>query len=220
MSEPKILADRRAAAPHPGPLVKRDYLDALGLEVAQLAAHVGLETARLEAILAGDRSFDVDVSIRLARALGLPAERLMQMQNRYDFAITRADPSLRDIGVYEPSRPQIFPARDFLAGHLGRSVDPLGGDGSLYFQADVVREPGGDDRYAGFHALYRGDRLRVFAPDDALLWTGPVLQNLDGQILLPYAAAVVWKAWFDSGFRADLAIGEEHAAFFARMLDT
>jgi addiction module HigA family antidote len=218
MSESTTATERRSAAPHPGPLVRRDYIETLGIDVARLAAHVRLEAPRLEAMLDGTASFEVDVSIRLARALGLPAERLMQMQNRYDFSVTRADESLRDIGVYVPPVPPAFPSGEFLQGHLGRSLDPLGGEGSLYFQDDVAAKLD-TDRYAGFHALYRGDWLRVYGPDQTELWTGPVLQNLDGRILLPYVRTAVWKAWFHTGYRADLAIGAEHAEFFARMLD-
>jgi hypothetical protein len=34
---------------------------------------------------------------------------------------------------------------------------------------------------------------------------------------LPYVAAHVWPQWFDDRLAAELAIGDEHAAFFARM---
>jgi hypothetical protein len=168
-------------------------------------------------MLEGTRSFDVDVCVRLSRALGLPAERIMQMQTRYDFSVARGIPGLSAIDVVEPPAPQAFPAGDFIRGRIGRAADPFG-DGSLYFQDDLAQKLG-SDRYAGFHALWRGDRLRIYEPGGEVIWVGPVLQNLDGRILLPFARTAVWQAWFDQQYRADLAIGEEHAAFFRRMHD-
>jgi addiction module HigA family antidote len=215
--ESKIGAERRVAAPHPGPIVKRDYLDPLGIETRVLASHVGMESARLESMLAGVTSFDVDTSVRLSRALGLPAERLMQMQTRYDFSLARGVARLNDIDVIGPSQVEAFAAGEAIRGRLGRASDPFG-DGSLYFQDEVARKIGSEN-YAGFHALWRGDRLRVYEPNGNAIWTGPILQNLDGRILLPFVRAVVWQSWFEMRYRADLEIGEEHAAFFRRMRD-
>jgi addiction module HigA family antidote len=215
--ESKIGAERRGAAPHPGPIVKRDYLDPLGIDTATLAAHVDLDVARLDSILSGVSSFDVDSAVRLSRALGLPAERLMQMQTRYDFALARGVARLNDIDVIAAGREQPFASGDAIRGRLGRASDPFG-DGSLYFQDEVARKIGSEN-YAGFHALWRGDRLRVFEPSGSAVWTGPILQNLDGRILLPFVRTAVWQSWFDMRFRADLEIGEEHAAFFRRMRD-
>lgn len=215
--EMKVGADRRAPAPHPGPIIRRDYMEPLGIDVPTLAGHVGIDPSRLEALLDGRISFTVDVAVRLARALGLPPERLMQMQVRYDFSEARAGDELNRIDVIGPSTPQPFPQLGFIRGRLGKTSDPFG-DGSLYFQDDLAPKIG-TDRYAGFHALWRGDRLRIYDADGAVIWTGPVLQNLDGRILLPYVRGAVWHSWFDLRYRADLSIGEEHAAFFQRMRD-
>ncbi len=73
------------------------------------------------------------------------------------------------------------------------------------------------DQYAGLHALWRGDRLRIYTKTDEVRWTGPVLQNLDGGLFLPYAEPLEWRQWFEAGNRADLALGDDHRAFFQRM---
>ncbi|MBD5633296.1 MAG: HigA family addiction module antidote protein, partial [Candidatus Eremiobacteraeota bacterium] len=145
--ESKVGAERRLDAPPPGPIVKREYIDPLGIDVRSLAAHVGLDAVRLAGILAGAVSLDVDASIRLARALGLPAERLMQMQVRYDFSAARTVVSLNDIEVIGPTLTPAFPAVDFFSGRLGRASDPFG-DGSLYFQDDAARKTA-SDTYSG-----------------------------------------------------------------------
>jgi addiction module HigA family antidote len=211
----KIATERRSEAPHPGPIVRRDFLEPLGQDHRSFAAHIGLDPERVYAILSGALPLDAEVAVRFARALGVPAEKLMQMQLRFDFAVARARPVVARLEPVRPAGPPSFPAHDFLCGRLRRTSDGFG-EGSLFFQEDM---PTRSDRdlHAGLHALWFGDRLRVYEPRGAVIWTGPVLQNLDGRILLPYERPAVWNAWFVSGFRADLAIGEEHRAFFRRM---
>ena len=212
-----IDAERRESAPHPGPVLRTDFLDPLGIDAGTFAAHVGVPVARLESILNGEASIDVETAIRCARALGTSAERLMQMQTRYDFAALRGAERLRDIHEIGPPCRQSFPSDGFLSGNLGLTADAFGG-GSLFFQERLAKKMA-SDAYAGMHALWSGDRLRIYEPAGTVIWTGPLLQNLDGKILVPYVRAAVSSVWFSSGYAADLAIGEEHAAFFERMRD-
>lgn len=173
-----------------------------------------MDAGRLSAMLAGELSLDVDASLRIARALQLPAERLMRMQLRHDFGIARRDASLERVGILADRAPQPFP-ETFLRGRLGSSND-ASGEASLFFQETRERKVVGD-RYAGLHALWRGDRLRIHAADGATIWTGPVLHDLDGRIFLPFVAATDWQEWFAAGLHAELAFGFDHAAFFERM---
>ena len=167
-------------------------------------------------MLAGTRSFDVVTAIALAQTLHVPAERIMQMQLKYDFA------SMRDVRAAKPAdglnhvTPLDFPV-EYMRGRLGRAGDENSGDGSVYFQQDLDRRVEGDV-YAGLHALWRGDRLRVYAPHgDRIVWVGPILQNLDGRVMLPFVHPVEWREWFAHGHRADLAFGDDHRTFFERM---
>jgi addiction module HigA family antidote len=208
--------ERRAAAPHPGPIVKRQFLDPVGITPEALAEQMGMDAARLGPMLAGAASIDVETAVRLARCLQLPGERVMQMQARFDFAAARALPSLEALKVLKPVEPPPFPESGFLVGHLGHSADDSPGDGSLFFQEALPGLVQGD-QYAGLHALWQGDRLRIYDPDANVIWTGPILQNLDGRMLLPFARVDEWQPWFTAGYRADLAIGPDHAAFFERM---
>jgi hypothetical protein len=137
------------------------------------------------------------------------------MQVRFDFAAARHVPELDRIPPIPPRVEPTFPESGYLTGRLGRT--PVGfGDGSLFFQEDVVKRFPRDE-YAGLHALWRGDRLRVYDPAEVVIWTGPLLQDLDGHFLLPYERPYVWRGWFAAGYRAHLSIGEEHASFFERM---
>lgn len=211
---PTRTEERRGAAPHPGPQLKCEYLDALGVSVEAFAVAIGMDATRLGEMLAGARSLDVDAALRIARALELPAERLMRMQLRADFAFARQNVRDETIGILVDPRPQPFPER-FLRGRLGQSLDSYG-EASLFFQQDVgVRTRG--DRYAGLHALWRGDRMRIYDGSGAIVWAGPLVHDLDARIMLPFARTIQWRTWFASGNRADLAFGPDHAAFFERM---
>jgi len=138
----------------------------------------------------------------------------MQMQLRSDFAAARDVAPSENLQLLRPPAAQTFPGRH-LSGRLGCTLDGTGGIASPYFQEYVPRRIEGD-AFAGLHAMRRGDRLRVFDPAGAQLWTGPILHDLAGKILLPYVSSAVWLGWFAAAHPADLALGAEHAAYLAR----
>lgn len=213
----KVGADRRVPAPHPGPVIREEYVEPLELSVAALCSGAGMDPQRFAEMLAGRRSFDVEYAVRVGRALQLPADKIMHMQLKHDFAAARRTVDLKRIGLVAPPKPAAFPATGYLAGRLGRLRDDAPADTSAYFKQDMERRYG-DEEHAGVHALWRGDRLRVYDPQDGtVLWTGPILQSLDGRMLLPYARQEDWHGWFADGHRADLAFGPEHLAFLERM---
>ena len=210
----KVGAERRVAAPHPGTIVKRDYVDAAGLSVADLAAHCGMDPGHLAAVLAGEAPLDVHASVALARSLLLPAERLMHMQTRYDFARARTESRSERIEPFARSAALPFPETDLLRGRLGIASERGATDASLFFKEDVADY--NDDPYAGFHGLWRGDRLRVVDDAGRALWHGPILHDFDNRVLLPFLRSWEWIGWFEARYAAHLAVGPEHAAFLER----
>ncbi|GAC1441691.1 MAG: hypothetical protein NVS4B5_15900 [Vulcanimicrobiaceae bacterium] len=206
-------SERRIEAPHPGPQIHRDYIEALGISIAEMSAHVGIELPVLEAMFAGTRSIDVDAAIRIARALQLPAERIMRMQVRSDFADARGHAAARGIDVFVPQAAPPFPTT-FRCGRLARTNGSTG-DGSFFFQESPDTAASGGT-YAGLHALWRGDRLRVYDDAGEPEWSGPVATDFDGRVLLPYVRTEVWLSWFAAARRADLHFGPEHVACFER----
>jgi addiction module HigA family antidote len=205
--------ERRAEAPHPGPTLKRDFLDPLGLDAAAFAAHLGMERASLEAMLAGVAPIDVETAIAIARAFELPAERIVQMQARHDFAAARRPAARGETGLLPQAPGELFPLAH-LTGRLGRAAASESGDGAYFFCEGSDRREDGD-AYAGIHALWRGDRLRVYDPLGSALWAGPVLFDFDGRVLLPYVRGVVWRAWFAAAYEAEFAPSAEHGAYLA-----
>jgi addiction module HigA family antidote len=214
-----MTPEQRSGGAHPGPLVAREFLAPLGLEPAELARHIGVDAAHLAAILRGEASFDPQTAARLGRAFDLPPDRIVQMQVKYDLALLRADPAIQKIGVLPPPAAVDFPA-DAMHGRLAESSADGGEEGyggfSLFFRANVA-DVSPLDPYRGLHSLWVGDRLRVYDGKGRVLWTGPILKNLDGRMLLPYVRFQAWIEWFYGGLRADLAIGPEHRAFLDRL---
>lgn len=209
-----VIRERRNVASHPGPIILATFLEPVGIAIDDFARVVGLERATVAAILAGTAGFDVGIAVRFARALGLPAERIVKMQTAHDFARARADVSLDDV-VPMPLPPGIaFDDATAIAGRLGCAGVDADGE-SYFFQQDF--EGGEVDPYAGLHALWRGDALRVFEPTGPIVWTGPVMQNLDGRMLLPFVRPSDWRPWFTRSLPAHLIFGADHLAFIEKM---
>jgi hypothetical protein len=164
-------------------------------------------------MLAGRRSLDAAMAVRFARSLQLPAERLMQLQLRHDFAEARRLAELENVGPFQPPPPGPFPERH-LRGRLGLA-DSGASEASLFFQRDVA-ETMSEDAFAGLHALWSGDRLRIYGANRDIVWDGPILHNLDGHILFPFVREDEWLGWFAAGLRAELALGEAHRASLER----
>jgi addiction module HigA family antidote len=218
MTSEQRSGEQRSGGAHPGPLVAREFLVPLALEPAELARHIGVDPAHLTAILRGEASFDPETAARLGRAFDLPPDHIVQMQVKYDLALLRADPAIQSIGVLPAPALVEFPA-DALHGRLAESSAEDGegyGGFSLFFREDVA-DISPLDPYRGLHSLWVGDRLRVYDAKGRALWTGPILNNLDGRMLLPYVRFQAWIEWFYGGLRADLAIGSEHRAALERL---
>lgn len=213
MIERTHAGERRAEAPHPGPTLKRDFLEPLGLGAEEFAAHLGMRPAALEAMLDGAAPIDVETAIRIARAFDLPAERIVQMQARHDFAAARRLAGRNRTGLLEPPRHQAFPAA-VLCGRLGRAIAGESGE-EVFFFREAFEPRDARDAYAGIHALWRGDRLRVYDSSGTALWTGPVLFDFDGRVVLPYVSGGVWRGWFAAAYAAELAPSADHAAYLA-----
>jgi addiction module HigA family antidote len=212
-----MLADYEpGSSAHPGPMIAKDLLEPLGLAPAELARYIGVDATRLTAILGGEASFDAETAARLARAFELPAERIVLMQVKHDLALLRADADVQSVHILPAPAAVDFPDDDVLRGRLAEAAAEGCGGFSWFFREDVEQEPPVDP-YRGLQSLWVGDRLRVYDGNGRPIWTGPILENLDGRMLLPYVRSQTWAEWFYSGLRADLAIGPEHRLFLERL---
>lgn len=70
--------------PHPGEILKQEFLNEIGLSQNQLAHALGVPTNRIHLIVSGSRSITADTDLRLCRFFGLSEGYFLRLQNAYD----------------------------------------------------------------------------------------------------------------------------------------
>jgi addiction module HigA family antidote len=86
---------------HPGGILKREFLDELGLRPGTLAREIGVDRSRIKAIIDGRRDITADTALRLSRYFGTTPDFWMNLQTHYDIAVAAAA-SRRDIERISP----------------------------------------------------------------------------------------------------------------------
>jgi addiction module HigA family antidote len=73
--------------PHPGELLREDYLPAFNLTAGALAKAIGLkDRSRIEQLVREQRSITADTALRLGKAFGTSAEYWMNLQAQHDLS--------------------------------------------------------------------------------------------------------------------------------------
>lgn len=72
--------------PHPGPSIRFDCLEPLGLTVTEAAKRLGVSRKQLSDILNGHAGVSPEMAIRLDKAFGGGAETWLRLQTAYDLA--------------------------------------------------------------------------------------------------------------------------------------
>lgn len=70
--------------PHAGDILESEFLSPIKLTAADLAGRVGVPASQLDLIIAGKRSIDAEVDLRLARYFGMSEGFFLRLQNSYD----------------------------------------------------------------------------------------------------------------------------------------
>ena len=79
-----VLAGPRPS--HPGRILRRDVVPALGKPVSTMAREIGISRQQLHDILAERKPITVQTALRLGRYLGNGPELWIGLQNRFDLA--------------------------------------------------------------------------------------------------------------------------------------
>ena len=74
---------------HPGPWLRRTYLDHFGLTVTEVAANLGISRQNMSQLLNGHASLTAPMALRFEKAFGISADTLLRMQVAYDLAQVR-----------------------------------------------------------------------------------------------------------------------------------
>ncbi len=75
---------------HPGPWLRRTFLDHLGMTVTDAAAQLGISRQNMSMLLNGHAGLTAMMALRFEKAFGISAETLLRMQAGYDLAQARA----------------------------------------------------------------------------------------------------------------------------------
>jgi antitoxin HigA-1 len=90
--------------PHPGKILKEEFLSEIGMSQNQLAQAIGVPGNRIHAIVSGHRDISADTDLRLCRFFALSEGYFLRLQNAYDTleAKRRIADQLAHIEPYEP----------------------------------------------------------------------------------------------------------------------
>ncbi len=70
--------------PTPGEILKREFLDEIGLSQNALARKIGVPANRIHAIVKGGRDVTADTDLRLCKFFRLSEGYFLRLQNAYD----------------------------------------------------------------------------------------------------------------------------------------
>lgn len=92
--------------PHPGEILKEEFLEPLGLSQNVLAKEIGVPANRINDIVRGRRGISADTDLRLSRYFELSDGYWLRLQNAYDAmeALRNAGPSIKRIKPYRTAR--------------------------------------------------------------------------------------------------------------------
>ena len=74
----------KRAPSHPGGILRRHYLEPLGLTVADLAGTLGVSRKTVSKIVNERGSVSADMALRLSQAFGTTPELWLNLQQNYD----------------------------------------------------------------------------------------------------------------------------------------
>jgi antitoxin HigA-1 len=92
--------------PHPGEILKEEFLKEIGMSQNRLAHEIGVPGNRIHAIVNGTRDVTADTDLRLCKFFGLSDGYFLRLQNAYDMleAKRRIAADVAKIKRYKPSR--------------------------------------------------------------------------------------------------------------------
>ena len=92
--------------PHPGEILKEEFLNEIGMSQNQLAQAIGVPGNRIHAIVNGTRNVTGDTDLRLCKFFGLSEGYFLRLQNANDMleAKRRIGPQLAKIKPYRPEK--------------------------------------------------------------------------------------------------------------------
>lgn len=77
---------RELSLPHPGAILREEFLEPMGLSVYALAKAIGVPRSRINEICHGRQGITANIALRLGRFFDVDPQWFMNMQAKYDLA--------------------------------------------------------------------------------------------------------------------------------------
>ena len=78
------MMEQQLRNPHPGEILKEEFLAEIGMSQNQLAHAIGVPGNRIHAIINGSRDITADTDLRLCKFFGLSEGYFLRLQNAFD----------------------------------------------------------------------------------------------------------------------------------------
>lgn len=75
---------REVSQPHPGIVLRQEFLEPLGISVPVLARAIDVSQSRISAICSGRQGISASIALRLGRFLAFDPQWFMNLQSKYD----------------------------------------------------------------------------------------------------------------------------------------
>jgi len=76
---------------HPGEILKKDFLEPMGITAYKLSKAIGVQQTRISQIIKGNTRITADMATRLSKYFGTSAEVWMNLQSKYDIRKIRIE---------------------------------------------------------------------------------------------------------------------------------
>jgi addiction module HigA family antidote len=85
------MAVKKLIPVHPGEILLKEFIDAMGVSQSCLARDLGVPVPRIHEIVYRRRSITPEMALRLARYFGTSPESWLNLQQAYDLRVVRRE---------------------------------------------------------------------------------------------------------------------------------
>ena len=78
---------RDVPMPHPGVVLREEFLEPMGLSVYALAKAIHVTRSRINEVCHGRQGITANIALRLGRFFGVDPQWFMNMQSKYDLRV-------------------------------------------------------------------------------------------------------------------------------------
>ncbi len=90
---------------HPGEILRREFLEPMGIAPNAFALRIGVAPARVYDIVNGKRGISMDTALRFAKFFGMTWGYWLNLQSLYDYQVAQ------DAGIPEKVEDEVRPLR-------------------------------------------------------------------------------------------------------------